>query len=361
MYRILAVNPGSTSTKVAVYDGAKQLFERNIHHDAQELAAFPAISAQYPFRKQLILDALSEEGIPVDSLDAVVGRGGLVVPLESGVYEVSEAMLRDLENPPSGEHASNLGGLIAYDITSSSGHARAFIADPVVVDEFEPVARISGLPELPRISIFHALNHKAVARRYAASVGRPYEEMNLVIAHLGGGISVGAHRKGRVVDVNNTLDGDGPFSPERAGGLPTGGLVKLCYNGRRSESEMYHKIKGGGGLVAHLGTNDVRQALERAGTGDGHARLILDAMCYNVGKHIGAMAAVLHGEVDAVILTGGIARSGEITARIVAMVDFIAPVTIYPGEDELEALAFNAQRVLDGTERVKIYDSQGLF
>jgi len=355
MHRILAVNPGSTSTKIAVYDDLHLLFEKNIHHDSAELTRFASIADQFPFRRELIMDALKQEGIDPRSVCAIVGRGGLVLPLESGVYPVNEAMLHDLKNPPSGEHASNLGGLIAYDIAASIPGSQAFIVDPVVVDEMEPVARLTGMPELPRLSIFHALNQKAVGRRYAESSGKHYEDINVIVSHLGGGISIGAHRKGRVVDVNNTLDGEGPFTPERSGTLPTGDLVKLCYSGKYTKEQLCGKVKGQGGLVAHLGTNDMRLALEMVTEGDDHAALVIDAMCYNVGKSIGQMAAVLHGEVDAVIITGGMAHSKSITGKIAAMVEFIAPVVVYPGEDELEALVSNALRVLSGKEQPKVY------
>ena len=355
-FRILTVNPGSTSTKIALFDNDKEVFEKNIHHSNEELSGFRRIPDQFGFRKDLILEALKEEGMALDSIDAVVGRGGLVKPIPSGVYEVNEALIRDMIDAPLGEHASNLGGLIAADLARQMGpKVRAFIADPVVVDELQEVARMTGLPEIRRVSIFHALNQKAVARMYAESVGKKYEDLNLIIAHLGGGVSVGAHRKGQVVDVNNALYGEGPFSPERVGTLPARQLADLCFSGKYTYDEIKKMIAGQGGVVAHLGSNDIRTIREKAEAGAAQEQQVLDALGYNVGKEIGAMAAVLKGKVDAILLTGGIIH-GLITREYIReMVEFIAPVHYYPGEDEMHALAVNGLRVLRGEAEPKVY------
>lgn len=352
-YKILAVNPGSTSTKIAVYEGVTPIFEQSLYHSADELKGFARIADQFDFRKSVVLEALRAAGVPLDSIDAVIGRGGLVKPIPSGIYEMNAALHDDLVKGVSGEHASNLGGLVAESIAAQIG-VRAFIADPVVVDELADVARICGLPQMERVSIFHALNQKAVAREYAAQRGLQYEQLNLVVAHLGGGISVGAHRQGRVVDVNNALEGEGPFSPERAGSLPTGQLVTLCFSGKYSESEIRKMLCGRGGMIAHLGTNNIKEGLALA-EHDPKARLVMDALAYNVGKAIGAAAAVLEGRVDAIIITGGIAHNPMITSYIERMTRFIAPVEVRPGEDELGALASNALRVLEGPVEVSTY------
>lgn len=354
MYRILAINPGSTSTKVAVYDNTTEIVELTLRHSSEELQKFGGVIDQFAWRKNIITTAVAEAGIDLTSIDAVIGRGGLVKPIPSGVYEINDALRNDLMHSPVGEHASNLGGLIADDIASEIG-ARAFIADPVVVDELQEVARISGSPLLPRKSVFHALNQKAIARAYAEKHGESYEQLNLIVAHLGGGISVGAHRNGQVVDVNNALDGEGAFSPERAGTLPAGQLVELCFSGKYTHDQIKKMLNGKGGIVAHLDTNDTRVVLSRMDEGDERARLIMEAMCYNVGKQIGAMSAVLHGNVDAIILTGGIAHSVFVCDYIAKMVSFIGKVEIMAGENELEALAINALRVMEGNVTPRIY------
>lgn len=355
-YRILAINPGSTSTKIAVFQNAKSIFLKNIKHTAENLKDFKKISDQFHFRKDVILNELKEADIEIDQINAVVGRGGLVKPIPSGVYEVNEAMKKDLKESPLGEHASNLGGLIADDIAQSLPNARAFIADPVVVDEMQEVARITGHPKFKRHSIFHALNQKAIARTHAKSQDKIYEEMNLIVAHLGGGISVGAHEKGNVIDVNNALDGDGPFSPERTGTLPAGQLAKICFSGDYSLDEVKKMIKGNGGLVAYLGTNDAYEVEMMVKDGNEKAKLIQDALSYQVAKEIGSMATVLKGKVDAVILTGGIAHNPMLVEYVREMVQFIAPLHVYPGEDEMKALAMNGLRVLKGDTNPKIYE-----
>lgn len=355
-FKILTINPGSTSTKIAVFEDEKEVFSKTLRHSAEELSPFQTVASQFQFRKDIIVSVLKAEGIDIHSLSAIVGRGGLVKPIESGIYEVNEALVRDLEHPVMGEHASNLGGLIAQDIAREINNgAKAYITDPVVVDELEPIARISGHPALKRASIFHALNQKIIARTYAKEVGKSYEELNLIVAHMGGGVSVGAHCHGRVVDVNNALDGDGPFSPERSGGLPTGALVELCYSGK-SKAEVKKMLKGEGGVVAYLGTNDMLEVENKAiADPNSEYAMVQNAMCYQIAKEIGAMAAVMKGKVDAILLTGGIAYGKPITNYIREMVEFIAPVKVYPGEDEMRALAMNGLMVLRGETTPKVY------
>lgn len=354
MKKLLIINPGSTSTKIGIYNDLTEESSVTLRHDAKEIEQYPDIFSQYGFRVKAITDYLDEKGIPLGSFDAFVGRGGLLKPIESGTYRISEEMLSDLKSGSYGQHASNLGGVLAHELAKESGK-EAFIADPVVVDELQEVARISGMPEIKRRSIFHALNQKAVAKRYAKETGREYESLDLIVCHMGGGISTGAHHRGRVIDVNNALDGEGAFSPERSGGLPAGQLVDMCFSGMYSQQEIRKKITGRGGLVAYLGTNDARAVDNLAKSGDRQARLIFDAMAYQVSKDIAANAAVLKGRVDAIILTGGIAWSKNIVEMIRQSVGFIAEVVVYPGEDELLALAEAALRVLDGEEEAKTY------
>ena len=351
--KILAINPGSTSTKIAVYVNENPVLVQTIRHSVDELAPFPRVIDQYDFRKQLVLHELEANSIPFE-FDAIIGRGGLVKPIPSGVYEVNDALKHDLINATR-SHASNLGGLIAAELAVMLLGCRAFIADPVVVDELEDIARISGSPLLPRVSIFHALNHKAIARRYAQEHGVKYEEQNLIICHLGGGISVAAHRQGRVVDVNNALDGEGPFSPERAGTLPAGELINLCFFGRFTRDELQKQVTGRAGLAAHLGSTDILAILDRINQGDEQARLILDAMIYNVAKAIGSEAVVLQGKVDAIIFTGGIAYSDYVISKLKSYVSFLGKIEVYPGEDEMGALAMNALYALKGELTVKEY------
>lgn len=353
-YRILAINPGSTSTKIAIFDNEKPVLETTLRHPAEEINKFEKIYDQYDFRKNVILDTLNEQGINLTKLSAVVGRGGLLKPIQGGTYNVSDEMIEDLKVGVLGEHASNLGGILAHEIASNL-NIPSFIVDPVVVDEMEEVARISGMPEIERKSIFHALNQKAVARRAALEMNKKYEEVNLIVAHLGGGVSVGAHKDGRVIDVNNALDGEGPFSPERAGGLPVGDLAKLCFSGKYSHGEIKKLIKGSGGLVAYLNTNDGREVNKMIENGDKNAELILKAMAYQISKEIGACSAVLKGKVDKIILTGGLAYDKELTKWISESVGFISDVIIYPGEDEMTALAEGGLRVLKGEETAKTY------
>jgi len=353
---ILAINPGSTSTKFALFEEENLIFEKTLRHSTGETSSFAKITDQFSYRKELILKELMERKTDFSCIAAVVGRGGLVKPIESGVYRVNEAMKKELMEGLRGEHASNLGALIADDIAASLPGSAAFIVDPVVVDELQPVARLSGHPEIPRMSIFHALNQKAVARAYAASKGKKYEEMNLIVAHMGGGISVGAHRKGRVVDVNNALSGEGPFSPERSGGLPSLQLVELCFSGKYSYPEVKSMLVGRGGMVAYLGTNDFKEICSIAGKGDRMAKLVRDAAAYQVAKEIGSMAAVMEGEVDGIILTGGMAYSQVTVDYIKKMTRFISDVVAYPGEDETRALAFNGLMALNGEVEIREYE-----
>jgi butyrate kinase len=352
---ILVINPGSTSTKFALFEEENILFEKTLSHEHSELSKYKLITDQFEFRKNLIMQELHNRNCNLERIAVVVGRGGLVKPIESGIYEVNEKMLADLKTGLLGQHASNLGGIIAHDIAVALPDAKAYIVDPVVVDELQPLARISGHPAIERISIFHALNQKAVARMYAATAAKNYEDLNLIIAHMGGGISVGAHKKGKVIDVNNALHGDGPFSPERSGTLPAGQLADLCFSGKYSHAEIKSMITGKGGMMAYLGTNSFKDVCKMAEEGDRKAILIKDAAAYQVSKEIGAMAAVLEGKVDAVILTGGLVYNVSFVNSIKSMVQFIAKVMIYPGEDEIKSLAFNGLLALSGEIAIKTY------
>jgi butyrate kinase len=348
------INPGSTSTKIGVYEDEKEVLVETLRHSSEEIGNFEGIFEQLDFRKEVILNILKEKNFDINTLDAIVGRGGLLKSIEGGTYTVNKVMLEDLKNGVQGQHASNLGGIIANEIAKPLD-IPAYIVDPVVVDEMIDVARISGMPEIERKSIFHALNQKAVAKRYAVENGKNYEEINLIVAHMGGGVSVGAHMNGRVVDVNNALDGEGPFSPERSGGLPVGDLAKVCFSGEYTLEDIKKKINGKGGFVAYLNTNDAKEVGEKAEAGDAKYKLIFEAMGYQVAKEIGKCAAVLSGKVDAIILTGGIAYGKVMVNYIKERVEFICPVVVYPGEDELLALAEGGLRVLRGQEKAKEY------
>lgn len=355
MSLILTINPGSTSTKIAVYQDRKEVFEKTLRHSAEVIAQYDNIIDQYEFRKNTIVEALTENNIALSQLSAIVGRGGLLRPIPSGIYEVNSSMIEDLKSAKYGEHASNIGGILANELAKESEGCRAFIADPVVVDEMSEVAKIAGHPMFKRVSIFHALNQKAIAKTFAEDQGVPYDSLNLVVVHLGGGISVGAHEKGKVVDVNNALNGEGPFSPERSGTIPALQLAEACFSGDYTFDEIKKVITGKGGCVAHLGTNDFFTIENKYKEGDPKFVLISDAFGYNVAKEVGAMATVLSGKVDAIILTGGIARAKYLMEQIKERVEYIAPVHIYPGEDEMGALARNGFDVLDGKEEAKIY------
>lgn len=353
---ILVINPGSTSTKVAIYRNGESIRQKSLGHSAAEIGGFERIADQYEYRRQVIMDWLAEAGVETASLAAVVGRGGLLKSMPGGTYRVTGRMTEDLKIGVQGEHASNLGGVIAKGIADGEG-IPAFIVDPVAVDEFEEIARISGMPELPRRSLVHALNIKAVSRRAARDMGKTPEEVRFIIAHLGGGISIAPLKEGKIVDVNNADDG-GPFSPERAGSMPVGEVVKLCYSGKYTQRELKKKFVGKAGLVGYLGTNDAKEAVRMIENGDRNADMIFDAMAYQIAKEIGSMAAVLKGKVDAVILTGGLAYSQLLCERISRRVGFIAPVKVYAGEDEMLALAEGAMRILKGEETARIYEEE---
>lgn len=353
-HRILVINPGSTSTKIGVFDEDRSVFEKTIRHETETINQYPTIIDQYEFRKHTILEALDEEGINISKLSAVCGRGGLLKPIEGGTYLVNEEMLRDLREGVSGQHASNLGGILAFEIASGL-NIPSYIVDPVVVDELQPLARVSGFSLIERRSIFHALNQKAVARRVAKQLGKKYEELNLIITHMGGGITVGVHHLGKVIDVNNGLHGDGPFSPERAGTVPAGDLVDLCFSGDYYREEIMRKLVGQGGLVGYLGTSDAVKVEKMIEHGDEKARHVYDAMAYQIAKEIGAASAVLSGKVDAIILTGGLAYGKGFVKAISKRINWIADVIIQPGENELQALAEGALRVLKSEEEYKEY------
>ena len=351
--KILAVNPGSTSTKIAVYEDETPRLVLNIRHSVEELSQFPRIIDQFEFRKHLVLEALEANDIPF-KFDAIVGRGGLLKPIPGGVYAVNDAMLDDMLHAMR-THACNLGCLIAHELAAMLPGCPSFIADPGVVDELDDVARITGSPLMPSITIWHALNQKAIARRFAKEQGTQYEDLDLIICHLGGGISVAVHHHGRAIDANNALDGEGPFSPERAGTLPAGQLIDLCFSGQHTKDELKKRISGRAGLTAHLGTTDVPAIIQSIEEGDKKAELILDAMIYNVAKAIGASATVLCGKVDAILLTGGIAYSDYVVSRLKKRISFLAPIYVYPGENEMESLAFNAIGALKGELPIQVY------
>ncbi len=356
MHKILAINPGSTSTKFAVYHESKCVLAKTLRHSVTDLTRYERIIDQFDFRKGVIIDALVEEGIEVDSIKYIIGRGGLTYPLESGVYRVNHQMIKHVKEGVLGQHASNLGPLLADYIAHQIPNAQAFIADPVVTDELEDIARVAGHPNFERKSIFHALNQKATARQHASAVAQKYEELNLIVTHLGGGISVGAHKKGRVVDVNNALDGEGPFSPERSGGLPVRQIIDACFSGKYSKEQIARMVVGEGGFVAYLSTNDAMKVEKDAEAGDHKARFIQDALGYQVSKMIGEMAVVLDGKVDNILVTGGMAYNKYLVGFIADKVKFIADVVAYPGEDELQALAMNALLVAKGEVEPKEYD-----
>lgn len=353
-YMSLILNPGSTSTKIGVMEDETLVFEETLRHSTEEIAKYATIFDQKDFRKEVILNVLKEKNFDLKTLDVVVGRGGMLKPIPGGTYAVSDALLEDLKIGKQGQHASNLGGILAREIGDELG-VSSFIVDPVVVDELAPVARYSGVPELPRTSVFHALNQKAVAKRYAKEIGKSYNDLNLIVVHMGGGVSVGAHKKGKVVDVNNALDGDGAFSPERAGGVPSGALVKLCFSAKYTEKEVYKMLVGNGGLNAYLNTNDMRDVLKAMAEGDEENKNIFEAFIYQVSKDIGAMATVLEGKVDKIVVTGGIAYSDVVVNALKERTSWIADFQVYGGEDELLALAQGAIRVLSGEEKAMEY------
>ena len=356
MTKILAINPGSTSTKIAVFENYEQVFIKNIKHSSEDLEGFQKITDQSDFRRDIILNTLKENNIDIKTLTVIIGRGGLIKPIPSGIYKVNELLKEHLTIGYTGEHASNLGGLIADNIAQSIGLDAAYIADPVVVDELQDVARIAGHPLFKRVSIFHALNQKAIARTHAQAEGKTYENMNLIVAHMGGGISVGAHKEGKVIDVNQALDGEGPFSPERSGTLPMNQVIEYCFSGKYTKEDMKKMITGKGGYVAYFGTNDAYEVEKMADAGNEQAQLIEHAMAYQVSKAIGEAAAVLQGKAEAILLTGGIAYGKPMVEKIKEYVSWIAPVFVYPGEDEMKALAFNAMLIANKEVEAKEYN-----
>ena len=351
--KLLVVNPGSTSTKIGVFEDADPIFKKTLRHETETLKEFGSLANQYEFRKHLVEECMQEAGIKTEELDAVVGMGGFLKPVHSGTYIINRQMLIELSTAVYGEHASNLGALIANDIAQSVNKP-AFVVDPVVVDELSDISRISGHPLLSRRSAFHALNQKAIARHYCNDNGKDYRNINLIVVHMGGGISVGVHEKGKVIDVNNALDGDGPFTPERSGTLPAGDLVALCFSGKYTQQEIKTMIKGNGGMNAYLNSNSIADIIEKA-ENNSYAKLLINAMTYQIAKEIASVSVAVNGDIDAILLTGGISYNDYICEEITKRVSFIAQVKRYPGEDELSALALGALRVLKGEEEAKVY------
>ncbi len=345
---LLIINTGSTTTKLALYRQCLPVARQTIRHTAAELAE-AKIFDQYALRLRAVEGFMRDQAIAPADLAAVVARGGLLRPMPGGCYRINRTMVDELQRAVYGEHASNLSAPLAWQVADGAG-CQAYIVDPVVTDELHSLARLSGLPELPRRSVFHALNHKAVARRVAAQLGKAYGNCRLIVAHLGGGISVGAHCEGRVIDVSNALDGEGPFTPERSGSLPAGPLVQLCFDGRHQQRDLERLIAGHGGLLAYLGTSDLREITARIDRDDLQARLVLEAMAYQIAKGIGAQATVLKGRVEAIVLTGGLAHCEWLIEKITERIGFLAPVRVLPGEDEMGALAQGAWRVVKGEE-----------
>jgi butyrate kinase len=354
-FRILAINPGSTSTKFGIYDNGAVLFTKIIRHSEEELSRCGSILDQKTLRRDCIVQILTEAELPLASIDAVAGRGGILKPIESGVYIINKKMLDELHSATAAVHASALGAIIAAEFAGPLS-IPAYVVDPVVVDEMDRNAKLTGMPGVERSSVFHALNQKAIARRLAAELGMPYENARFIVAHLGGGITVGAHRYGRVIDVNDGVSGEGAFTPERTGGIPAAPLINMCFSGEYTETEMIEKVTRKGGMKAYLGTGDLRDVQKMINDGDEFAALVLDSMAYQVSKEIGAMAAVLEGLADAIILTGGLAHSTRFTGAIKQRVDKLAPVHVFPGEDEMTALVDGVLRVLRGREQPAQYN-----
>ena len=352
--KILTINPGSTSTKIALFEEEAQIMSAKVNHTIEELKAFEKIYDQADYRRKLIVDTLNEKGVNLSELTAISARGGNMHPVVGGTYMVNAEMLEDLKVGVMGQHASNLGGIIANAIAAPL-NISAYVVDPVIVDEMEPIAKISGTPEIARKAKDHPLNQKAVSRKIAENMGGKYEDFNFVVAHMGGGISIGVHKNGKIIDTNNCLDGDGPMSPERSGGVPFFSLVELCYSGKYTKEELRKKLVGGGGLAAYLGTNDALKVEAMIAEGNEKAKLMYEAMAYQVAKEIGAGATALKGKVDRIIITGGLAYSKMLMGWIKERVEFIAPVELYPGELEMEALALGVLRVMDNKEPLQTY------
>ncbi|MGL6104832.1 butyrate kinase [Romboutsia sp.] len=356
-YRILAINPGSTSTKISVYDNDQQVLVKGIDHLAEEISKYDRIQDQFNMRKEEVLNVLNENNIDIKTLSAVVGRGGLLPPVKSGAYLVTEEMIDRLVNRPVLEHASNLGALISHEIAKEIG-VNAYIYDSVAVDELTDIARLSGVEGMDRASLSHALNSRAMAIKYAKENDKKYSDLNLIVAHLGGGISISIHEKGQMVDI--VSDDEGPFSPERSGRVPCKTLIDRCFSGNYTHREMLKVIRGKGGIVSYLGTVDVREVEKMISEGNEKAKLVHDAMIYQISKGIGELSTVVDGKVDAIIVTGGIAYSNMITSAIKKKVEFIAPVAVLPGENELESLSLGVLRVLNGEEEARVYKEESL-
>lgn len=353
-YRILALNLGSTSTKLALFEDDRKVMAQNIAHPIKELSAFTNVWEQQTYRKNALVNFLFENNVSLDDCDIIVARGGITRPIEGGIYNISPEMLADMKSGRYGTHPTNVGCHIAFELGQK--HRKPVIClDPPVTDEMDPVAKYTGIPEISRQSSFHALNQKATARKLAAALNKTYSNINIIICHLGGGISVGAHRRARVVDVNNALNGDGPFSPERAGSVPAASLTELCFSGNYEKGVILKKLTGRGGLTAHLGTADCIEVIERIHSGDPQAAEVLNAMCYQIAKEVGAMAAALCGKVDGIGLTGSLAHSEYIVSKLKQHISFIAPVYLYPGENEMEAMGAGALRYLRKEEEAKHY------
>lgn len=358
--RILAINPGSTSTKVAMYDGEKQLFKRNISHDVDVLRSFPTAVSQLEYRKKTILDALAAEGLDISGCAAFSGRGGGLASCPGGVYEINDAITRDASETRYSDHPAALGNLLAYEFAKTYG-GRAFTVNPPSTDELRPVARITGIRGIMRVCNTHALNQKETAMRVTKEMGLDYKSANVIVAHLGGGVSVGAHDHGLIVESNDIIKGDGPMTPNRAGNLPARDLIDMCYSGTKTRDEMLRYLTRAGGFVDHLGTDDVIKVKERIASGDIYAKLVYEAFIYQIAKQIGAMAAVLHGKVDVIIFTGGIAHDKDLVEELRGYIGFIAPIEVRAGEFEMEALASGALRVLRGEEKPLVYTGVPVF
>ena len=352
MERLLILNPGSTSTKLSVFEDETPLFTESIVHTPEELAPYEHVAEQYEFRRDLVVKTLKEHGVELESLTGIVSRGGLLTPIAAGAYEVNDDMVWQLKNRPQNEHASNVGAMIARSLSKEYG-IPAYIYDGITVDELLPINKITGLPIFRRKGMGHNLNTRAAAMRYAKEQGKAYKDITVIVAHLGGGISVNLHHNGKIEDFIN--DEEGPFSPERSGGLPMFDVIKMCFDGQETYHTMITKVKRKGGLMAHLGTTDSREVEKMIASGDEHAKLIYDAMALNVAKNIAKCAPGVRGKVDAIILTGGIAYSKYFTETVAGYVDWIAPVVIYPGEDEMQSLALGGLRVLRGEEEARTF------
>ena len=352
---ILIINPGSTSTKIGLHCAGEMLLNESVNHSAEELKNFKTIWDQYDYRKAAILNFLENHKISLATIDAIASRGGNVRPIPGGIYPICDAMIKDMKSGVYGKHPTNVGGLVAFDLGRQFG-IPVFTLDPPMTDELCTSARYSGIPHIDRLSSFHALNQKATARKISAEIGKPYEEVNMIVVHMGGGISVGAHKKGKIIDVNNALDGDGPFSPERAGSLPAGDLVKMCFSGKYREDEILRLLTGGGGLMAYLGTTNGIEIERRIAEGDQKAAEVFEAMVYQVAKEVGACAAVLEGQVDTIALTGSLVYSKTLMESLQKKISFIAPIHLNPGENEMLALAEGVLRYFNGDEQLSAYD-----